>query len=349
MPEKNDGANSLFINMALSHFEDETKLLQSLKNLQKCFITRQGIDDYTDSEDLVWAYTALYLPTNFVKLKSMFMHIASELPNQLDEFNFVDIGSGPGTYTWAWLDYHYQWQEKQYQLKGVDIKSQLFLIEKSTLMLEQANKIRNKLKISGEKIKMVQNYKEIISKKLDPNKTILFFGNSLNEMPIDSAFKLIKEFNYPHVMFMEPGTKESFNKVMQIRKLLFKESYECVYPCPGAIIECPMDIDNWCHQYVHSTHSQDLERLCQKLKMDRRSMPVVFHYYQKSILKTPSSTIKRIVRFIKETKFSFDYIVCKLNANKQAILERDQEIKKTLKKSGIKKRDYKKRLGDKLF
>ena len=85
---------------------------------------------------------------------------------------------------------------------------------------------------------------------------------------------------------------------------------------------CPMGKNDWCHQVIRVKNEPSFERLCQKVKVDRRSLPFVFHFYIKSDLslkkmKTDKdSKFKehefegRIIQFLGKNKVSYRWRVC---------------------------------------
>jgi hypothetical protein len=120
------------------------------------------------------------------------------------------------------------------------------------------------------------------------------------------------------------------------------DHYDVLYPCPGNGA-CP---NNWCHQVLRTTHDQSVERLSQLVSLDRKILPMTAHVYRRKskIMTLPNAAT--VVRYIQETKFSFEYEVCHLvdGVNKNSIIE---IMKKELTKEEIK--DFKhSNVGDRL-
>lgn len=268
----------------------EEKLVKLIQVLSENFTSnRKDIERYLSDENLVSAYTYFYFPTNGFKLEWALQKIKA--PFFEDELQVIDIGCGPGTYS--------------YFFKKLKPKISNFVaFDKSSLMLNQAKKIWDS-SYNPNEITYVNNIKKIKPKTI---KRLLVFGHSLNEMEVSEALEVIKELDGDYLFFIEPGTKEVFSKILEVRKKLIDLNYKIEYPCPNDKA-CPMEGGhNWCHQYVVPKYELDLERLQQLVKLDRKFMPVIFHFYSKEKIKENKEA--RIVQTYPETKFSLAFDVC---------------------------------------
>src|SRR5690606_4486369 len=139
----------------------------------------------------------------------------------------------------------------------------------------------------------------------------------------------IEKINPQHILFIEPGTKDFFPEMLRIREYLFSQGYEVLFPCPKKEV-CPMNAkEDWCHQFIHVKQDEEVERLSQMLRKDRKLLPLTVHAYSRTF-KT-SNPPERLVRVKGETKFSFEWEVCHNN-----ILEQYQVMKRDLSKAEIK-------------
>ena len=309
----------------------ETKLISELKEISKNFtINRDKIGEYVVSKEMVSAYTSFYLPTNIPKFYFLMNQLPEKIRQRIGELDFLDVGTGPGTYLVA----HDQYFENGKRLYGLD---------SSSLMLEQAKKLL------GDRV--------VLSSALptDFSGGVLLFGNSLNEMKSSKGLELVKRTNPEIVLLIEPGTKESFFEVSAFRKVLLEQGYGVVYPCPEPQKACPAKGDEWCHQVLRTVHDPDVERLSQLIALDRRAMPMVAHCYEKN--HESSNHRALFYRFLKETKHSFDWQVCLEGQDELVIFEipkrgmKKKEIKQFASKSVGEAFDYKieKELGDDKF
>ena len=136
-------------------------------------------------------------------------------------------------------------------------------------------------------------------------------------MGTNKAQDLIMSIDPEYVIWIEPGTSELFTELKKLRANVL-EHYDVLYPCPSATA-CPSD---WCHQVLRTSHDASVERLSQLVSLDRKILPMAAHVYRRkksAVLINDATTI----RYINETKFSFEYEVCYLHegANKNDIIE----------------------------
>ena len=272
----------------LYSFPHESDLLKAIEELSRKFTTeRHKIGDYLKDERLVSAYTAFYLMTNLPKLRSVMEWMPGDWIKDLNECSLIDLGAGPGTFSFAWNEYF-----------G---KCPILQVELSPVMRKQARKLWDGFHSPGE---MKQEGKP-------EGKCILLFGHSANEMDVQDALDYISQYSPEHILFIEPGTKEFFGKMLQIRREIIKNGWHVLYPCPEES-ECPMlGTENWCHQFIHVKHDPDVERLSQIMRKDRKLLPLTVQAFSRKVYPRVE---ERLVRVLPETKFSFEWQVCHNNA-----------------------------------
>lgn len=306
------------IKKRLLHELSDHQLVSHLKKISKNFTSnRDKIEDYLLGEENVSAYAATYLPSNMKKFDFILDQLPSKIIDSFNEYDFYDIGAGPGTYSLAFLE---RFSNSR--------KGELFVIDKSELMIKQARKL-----ISGI-FPGAENVHYSFPVKKSSNKKILFFGNSINEMGASEFFKIVNELVPEVIFFIEPGTKQFFEQALLIRKDRIKKGYQVAYPCMSTA-GCPLaNVDDWCHQILRTTYEQKLERIFQMAQIDRRTMSLISHLYIKE--GELDSTKARIVRFIRESKFSFDYQVCICDELSQLRIIEFEVLKKGMSKSELK-------------
>lgn len=298
----------------------ESELVKKLKIISQNFtIKREHIKDYVLDEKFVSAYSAFYLPTNYPKFSFLMNSLSLEFREKIKDYDFYDIGSGPGTYSLAFLDY----------LNG-DYERNVFVIDSSSLMLKQAKNIlghyhRDKKIHYGTAIEPSQR------------KKIFFFGNSINEIGRAGLKNLINTHSPDIVMFIEPGTSDFFKEALGIREMLIDKKFSILYPCINASA-CPIAkiIDSggveWCHQVLRMTHEPSIERLSQLIELDRKIMPMIAHVYSMEKSHVNKIVHGRLFRFLNETKFSFEWQVC-FGENEENKLAKFEIQKRSLSKS----------------
>lgn len=273
---------------------------------------REQISDYVLEHRHVSAYAAFYLPTNIPKLHFLLAKLSQDVLADFKNRPFIDIGTGPGTFSLGWK-----------MLMQTPGHVEMIGVDSSQIMLDQATKMMNGF-FPKDKFQAVRKLAE---KK---SNSILFFGHSINEMGKDIAQDYIMTIDPEYVMWIEPGTSEIFPELIKLRDVML-DHYDVLYPCPGNA-QCP---STWCHQVLRTTHEPCVERLCQLVGLDRRTQPMTAHVYRRKNIALLPSTSFTVTRYIKETKFSFEYEVCHLveGKNKNSIVE---ILKKQLTKEEVK-------------
>lgn len=290
----------------LHEFKSEHDLLQAIAELSQNFTQkRERLSDYLQDKRLTSAYTAFYLATNIPKLRAAFDWLPPAWLTRLKDSTFIDMGAGPGTFSLAFREW-----------AGPGAK--IMQIETSNVMREQAQRLWAGL-YPGEKLMQTS-----VGEK------VLFFGHSANEMGPEVTLKYIRELNPEHILFVEPGTKDFFPQMLKIRAELIQQHFHVLFPCPKAD-SCPLQdsASDWCHQFIQVKQSDDVERLSQMARKDRRHLPLIVHAFSKTF-QTPSPD-SRLVRVFPETKFSYEWEVCELNR-----IEHYQIMKRGLSKNSQK-------------
>lgn len=312
----------------------EEQLVKSLILMSQNFTTkREQISAYTLDEQFVSAYVAFYFSTNVYKLYFLLSLLDEELKAAILRSHLIDVGAGPGTYTFAFLQ-----MQQHLNLLTLNQNQHYTLIEKSALMQRQAEKI---LKYYFPQKKFLFNFsKDSTFENIDLGRCMLF-GHSVNEIGVKESLQLISELGPQYIILIEPANRDLFHQLKSMREQLILSDYEIVFPCESQA-NCPSD---WCHLTLRQTLPQDLERLSQLVKLDRKIMPFVgMIYKKKNILKEMNNhqneevNALRTHQFIAETKFSFTYRFCtqKLNSNQQLELIDIEILKKKMSKQAIK-------------
>lgn len=273
----------------LHHFKSEQEIFDSIIEISRKFTSeRESISDYLHNDRLVSAYTLYFLLTNISKFSGVLKWLPADFIEQLKSSVFIDVGAGPGTFSLAFR----QWggTKKVYQ------------IETSQKMKKQARLLWNGFYGSEDLIQELP--------KDEKGPQVMFFGHSANEMGPKITLDYIKKINPDHIIFLEPGTKSFFKEMLEIRKALIENGWNQVYPC-STHDSCPMEnTDNWCHQYLHHVHTPELERVSQKVGINRRFMAMTLQVFSKGEFKTSKA---KIIQVKGETKFSFEWVICDQN------------------------------------
>jgi hypothetical protein len=292
----------------LHEFKSETDFIRAVQEISEKFTTnRESISDYLKDPRLVSAYTAFYLLTNIPKLSEVMKWMPDEWINKLKKCDFIDLGAGPGTFSLAWRE--------------AGAEGNFYQIEQSSLMREQGNKL-------WQGFFREPLYQSDRWEWETPRSKFLLFGHSANEMGPDIVTRYIERINPDHILFIEPGTRSFFQDMLQIRDYLLNHDYQVLYPCPEGL-SCPMKgTSDWCHQFIQIKQDQEIERISQMVRLDRKLLPLTVQAFSKTFSrKNPS---ERLVRVLPETKFSHEWEVCRNNdLHHYQILKRDYSKKES--------------------
>jgi hypothetical protein len=254
-------------------FSSEYGFLKELESLHASYINRSEIQ-WSDSLALVYLY--YFFATNVGKLKPLLDYLPLSFLEKISTYEFIDMGAGPGTYTCAWY--------AALKARNLQVSKKFTLVEKSLPMRALAAKVLHEFLPESLEASIYSSLEEArIQEQQDQKERpkIMFWGHALNEIGAKEASLLCLKTKPEVVMFLEPGTKQSFREASAMRSFLIQNGYEIHYPCPSSQA-CPMnETEDWCHQYVHLSFDPQVERLCQMAKKDRRNAPVIFHVYEK--------------------------------------------------------------------
>ncbi len=269
----------------------EAKLVRTLKKDWESFtLKRNNIEKYVTSKESVSAYTLFYLTTNLPKLEWLLAQLPQGVVEKMLTLPWVDYAMGPGTYSIALAS-----------ILGPKKCPKILGIDHSPLMVEQSLKLFKALYPTHP-------FQAQQTPKIESSYTkgVLIMGHGVNEMGLLSTIEVIKKVCPRYIIFIEPGTKESFAQMMELRKILINLGHKIIYPCPTEG-SCPMISTDWCHQVMHTAHHSSVERLCQLVSRDRRTMPMIAHVYS---FEQGSEERGTLVRQRKSNKHSFLFDVC---------------------------------------
>jgi ribosomal protein RSM22 (predicted rRNA methylase) len=303
-------------------FKSEDELVAAIHQITEGFTAnREELAVYLASEKMVAAYAAFYLSTNIGKFSYALSLLPAEKKNLIGECDFVDIGCGPGTFILSLL------------ALIPEFKHHIYGIDGAPLMLKQANLLIDAFKPHVDNIYLSSNTSLALQ---SARKKFVLFGHSLNEMGFEKAVQYIQDLKPEYIMFLEPGTKQAFELILQIRSWLIDYHYDCQYPCFANSV-CPMKgTENWCHQYFYLNHEQEVARLAQLAQRDRHNLPMTFHFYQKQNKSTALLEGKRIVRSFPANKAGKRWQICTPDERGKLYLQEVETLKRHYSKAEFK-------------
>lgn len=311
---------------SIDQFEDylierpsDHKVAQLLNSIKERYLAAKGEEVLLNQQEVA-AYTKFYMPTNARKFDFLWSQLDPALKEKISKLPWVDFGCGPGTFIWPAV--------------SAGVKGPFYGIDSNPHMLKQAKRLGEGL-FPKATFNFSSSDEEV---PFDEEKTLIF-GNAVNEMGIAETLKWVERINPKFIIFIEPGTSKVFKELLELRASLKAQSFEIHYPCCAIEYECPISKKaeaDWCHQVLREVPHPSIERIGQIAKMDRKIQPYIAHVYEldgKNLRDTQSA---RFVRFLNESKYSFNWEVC-LNDNGTQSLVEFEIPKKDLKKRKQKK------------
>lgn len=298
----------------------EADILRGIIKLRDRYTqNREDLASETLDESLVSCYTLFYMTTNMEKFPFVLRKLLPEIREKILKSTIIDFGCGPGTFAWG-LSQHYQNDFHHYH--GID---------RDPLMLRAAEKLRDLLLQRQSSISFSYTIDEM--KNYTGEKTLVF-SHSMNEIEQSLVKMIIEKVNPTYLIFIEPGTSAVFASLMNWR--MEQDKYIPVYPCASNNLACPIfaneESEDWCHQIIRQSLDPHLERFAQMAKIDRRTQTMIAHLYLRKENSTQLVVNRAVIlRFIKETKFSYLYQICEGNKQiKIEILKKDVKGRKDL-------------------
>lgn len=184
----------------------------------------------TDLERL--SYLVTRMPATYAVIEEVLNEILRRMPN-LEINSLLDLGSGPGTAYFAAVNVFHELNK----ISLIEQDSGLIKLGKS---LEKLSELETS---ATWKQGNITNLTELESYDLV---TISYAMNELQ--PQDRLELITKGFNAASkvLVIIEPGTREGFAIIRDVRAQLIAMGAHPVAPCPHAF-KCPMPDTDWCH------------------------------------------------------------------------------------------------------
>ena len=187
------------------------------------------IKDKTES----LAYAVSRMPATYGAIYSALEHTLEMLEiNNIDYKNqiksLIDVGAGTGTATW--------------------VAVQLLDLENITCLENEANMLLLGEKLMQDAIKAKWNKINVITEDIKEKADLVITAYMLNELKEENLYKVLEKiWNATNslLLIVEPGTPESYKKMMKIRNFFIEKKVEIVAPCPHTN-DCEIPSDDWC-------------------------------------------------------------------------------------------------------
>ncbi|MFM8315076.1 MAG: small ribosomal subunit Rsm22 family protein [Deltaproteobacteria bacterium] len=226
----------------------------------------EGGSDYWTSFEVLEAYHHTFAQRIGWKWDAVMREISNKgAMSTLSKINLLDYGCGTGIAA-----------EKIIGILGQDRVEKIFLWDRSTVAL----------KYSCERLtQLYPNLKIVSCSRLEDatEANVVVLSHILNEIEkseLETLKHAISKSEW--VVWVEPGTRETSQRLIQIRKLMLPE-FQVLAPCPHQL-ECGMmnseNMKHWCHFFAAPPGqvftSSFWAEFGKKMKIDLRSLPTSF-------------------------------------------------------------------------
>lgn len=295
--------------LSLHKFKSDDDLVNSIKKLIVNFTTkRESLNKNYQDDKSVSAYLYYFFVVNALKSERAFKYLPINHKLSLKNKNLIEIGTGSGAVTWG-------------ALQNFDF-NKVYLVEQSKLMKKQGEVFFDDF-YHGK-----VNWFDSIGRLPFIDNAVLLFSNSLNEISDTEFIEIVKKVKPKDILFLEPGTKEVFKKIHNLKSHLLEHNYNCTYPCNSKSSFCPsFEADDWCHQYVAIDIKVCVDRIIQKVGTYRHKVPFILQ----SFSLTESLNEKKHLLYSRpfERKYGHDYVFCSDNSFvKLKELKKNRELEK---------------------
>lgn len=237
--------------------EAEEACLEPLFAFQRQWAGEVASRDFSYDTETLRSYALYYMTINMPKLWFMLDRCQGVVDGLLDgpcneRLRVTELGCGPGTFLWA-LAFHLQARRPgwggELDLQGID---------REPGFLELGARLAKSFDLPATWTQADWQA------HLDFETDLLILGNTLHEQP-EVALAHLPESPAKAIIVIEPGTRESFHRVLPWRDRMLAAGWHAYFPCPTSGT-CPMAADNWCHFHINRFALPFIQRMSSKAK-----------------------------------------------------------------------------------
>lgn len=293
-----------------SRYRDEEKIKTTTRLIQ-------------NKEDAL-AYALSRMPATYGAISSSLEHTLEILKMNNIEYRkelktLLDIGAGTGTASWVASDY--------LDLENITcIENEINMLSLGKQLMHANNKIYDIAKWKKQNV-LTENIEE----KADLVITA-YMLNELNQKNLNSILEKLWNATNKLLLIVEPGTPESYNRLMKIRNYYIEKNAEIVAPCPHTK-ECKIQNDDWCCFSCRIARTK-IHKLLKEGESPYEDEKFCYLALYKDKIQNKES------RILRHPKIESGLIRLKLcnkdsSINEVIITKRDKELYKTAKKSKV--------------
>lgn len=290
---------------------EKVKKEASMLSKRYCEEKREG-QNFIASSDTALAYAIIRMPATYTAVKSVLQEGELRTGGMRDVKNILDLGAGTGAATLA--------------LKEQFPEAKITCLEREKAMINLGKQFQKHFAIQEIEWKQQDLLKESIPDGYD---LILesYLCNEWKEEEAQRLFQQMLEKSKQFVICLEPGTPESYQRMLKLRQIGIEKGFHLIAPCPHEN-PCPL-VEDWCHSLCRVQRSK-LHRMFKQGELAYEDEKFTYYIFSKT---SYAPTEGRILRHpIVEKNFVKVSLCTKEGLLEKKITKKEKEEYKAIKK-----------------
>ena len=260
-------------------------------------------------------YAAVRMPATFGAVSDALSYVQECMP-ETKVRSVLDVGAGSGTGAWA--------VEETFSPESITcLEREESMRSVGKALLSESSALSEKT--SWEEFDLL---KDAVN---DHSADLVLASYMLNEFSKESREKAIQKLwnAADHILLIvEPGTKEGFAVISQVRDILLSEGAHLLAPCPHDGL-CRLSKDDWCH-FTCRVQRSKLHRLLKEGDVPYEDEKYSYIAFSKE---EGEKAQARILRHPYITKGQIDLEICGRERNGKVTLRKKDEAYKAARKA----------------
>lgn len=286
----------------------------SLLSKRYCGEEREG-QNFILAPETALAYSIIRMPATYTAVTYVLQEAKMRTGGMPEVKQILDLGAGTGAATFA-LREHFP-------------EAKITCLEREEAMLTLGKAFQSHFAM--QEIEWKQQ--DLLEEELPSGYDVIleaYMCNEWKEVDAQKLFLQMLEKSKQYVICIEPGTPQSYQRMLAFRKLGIERGYHLVAPCPHEGT-CPL-VEDWCHSLCRLSRSK-LQRSLKQGELAYEDEKFTYYIFSK----TPYSPVK--VRILRHPVIGKGFVKIKV-CTKEGICERKFTKKEKEEYKSIKKKKW---------